>query len=224
MAIAFRSQTSLSNTTRTNTTVTAPAGAVTGTDVIVAALDIGNSSSVTISTPSGWTPAGSTSFASGDPYTVNVYCFVRVHDGSATYTFNHASASSEAWCSAWSGADTTTPLDVAPTTNSEGTGSTPATLNTVTIATTGAQEIAIRSSWDGNAITAPAGWTERLDQPVLWVGTKTATSSPGATGTTSIDPGNSPNNRWGTIHVALRPDAGGGAPALPPILVMRPRN
>lgn len=207
MTIAYRSKTSVANALRTNITVTAPAGAVSGSDIIEVYIDVGNSSSVTVSTPSGWTQAGYGQYSAADPWYVNMYRFVRVHDGASSWTFNHASGYSEASCTAWSGVDNTTPDDVTPATNNTG-GSTTATINSITIATAGAQETAARGSWDGSAISPPTGWTEDLDQPVLWVGHKSATSSTGATGTTSVGAGSPDAKPWCTIHAALRPASG----------------
>lgn len=213
MAISLRSTTTVTSATRTNTTVTAPAGAVSGSDVILVFIDVGNSTARTVTPPSGWTTVGPASYSNSDPWAVNLYLFARVHDGAASWTFNHSSGVSDAYCEAWSGVDTTTPLDATSATNAvtgNSTSNNTATLNSVTIATTGAQEIAVRGSWDGVGITPPAGWTERLDQFGLWVGDKAAAST-GATGTTSLGSGNSGSypggayGPWGTIHAALRP-------------------
>jgi hypothetical protein len=221
VAIAFRSKASVTNTTRTNTTISAPAGAVNGSDVLVAALDVGNTASVTISTPAGWTQVSTVQYTKADPWIVNVYLFMRVHDGSSTFTFNHASGSSEGVIEAWSGVDNTTPSDATPAT-ATGTAVT-ATIPSITIVTAGAQEVVARGAWDGLAISPPAGWTEQLDQAVLWVGDFPAVGA-GSTGTTSLASGNSgPSLPWGIIHAALRP-ASGGAPAIPPFLTMQTRR
>ena len=212
MPIALRASTSVAYGTRTNTTVTAPSGAVSGSDVITVAIDVGGGpSSITISTPSGWTLAGSVSYTNpADAWIVNLYIFVRVHDGSSSWTFSHSSGDSQAFASAWSGVDTSTPQDVAAATGN-GISQATATIASQTIATAGAVRVCARGSWDGNAITPPAGWTERHDTPVLWVGDITAAST-GATGTTTVDAGNANSQgRWGTVVVALRPSSGGSS-------------
>jgi hypothetical protein len=215
VAIALRSSTTVASTTRTNTTVTAPAGAVTGSDVIVVFIDVNGSSLRTITTPSGWTVVGPVQYSNPDPYYVNMYMFYRVHDGASSWTFNHTSAISDALCEAWSGVDTTTPLDTTSATNgyigSNNAGNGTATVNSITIATVGARELICRGAWDGTPITPPAGWTERIDQFALWVGDKTA-SVTGATGSMTMDSGNTVPyagglGPWGTIHAALRPAA-----------------
>ena len=218
MAIAFRSSTALTTGTRTNSTINAPAGAVNGTDIIVAVLGIGNPTSTTTSAPSGWTQLSTVQYSNADPYVVNLYLFWRVHDGASSWTWTHSSATTDGATFAWSGVDLTTPSDATPATNT-GVG-TSASFSSITIATDGAQRVGARGSWDGNAITAPASWSERLDQVVTWVG-DIAAAGVGATGSTTVDSGNtSGDTPWGTIHAALRPAT--ETPPEGPFAMLRP--
>jgi len=215
MAIAVHgTPVTVSSATRTNTTVAVPSGASAG-DLLVVALSIGNSSSVTPTAPAGqtWGSLGVT-YSAPDPWSVQEWLFWHViQAGESSYTFTHASAASQAYAEAYSGVDTTTPIDVTGQTNGQNLGSGSsgnATLTGVTTVTAGALAIINRGSWDGNGITPPAGWTERSDTPVLWYGTQTITS-PGATGAITVSAGNnSTAYPWGIVLIVLRPaDAAG---------------
>jgi len=194
--------------TRTNTTVAVPSGASAG-DLLVVALSVGNASAVAPSAPAGqtWGSLGVT-YSAPDPWAVQEWLFWHViQPGETSYTFTHASALSQAYAEAYSGVDTTNPLDVAGQTNSQGISeqSGNATLPAFTTVTPGALLVINRGSWDGNAITPPSDFTERSDSPVLWYGTRTI-ASPGSTGAISIPAGNNGNNYpWGIVGIVLRP-------------------
>jgi hypothetical protein len=214
MAIAFRAATTLASGTRTNSTVTAPAGSQAG-DVIVVSLECGGSTLVTPTAPGGWTLIESLSYSAPDPWAVSLQVFYHIFSaGETSWTFTHASRTTQAYTMGFSGVDNTTPLDVAAAKafqNQGVGGSATATAPALTIATAGARGILARGSWDGNAITPPSGWTERLDAPVLWVGERDYAST-GTTGTVAVPAGNGGNDSpWGVIHGALRPSGGGGA-------------
>lgn len=214
MAIAYRSQASLTNGSRTTTTVSMPAGVQAG-DVVLVFCSTGNSASVAITPPASLSanPVVNLSYSdTNPPWTVNMrvwrYAVVGTGDP-ASFAFTHSSASSEACAIAFSGVDASTPLDATPATNAaSGTTSTMTGLTTVTA---DAMLVGYRGSWDGNAITPPAGWTERLDQPVTWIATRPA-ASPGSTGNFSVPAGNGGSYPYGTMLVALRPASDGPAP------------
>jgi hypothetical protein len=214
MAIAFRSQASLTNGSRTTTTVNMPAGVQAG-DVVLVFCSTGNSAAVAITPPASLSanPVVNLSYSdTNPPWTVSmrVWRYTVVGSGDpASFSFTHASASSEAVAMAFSGVDTATPLDATPATNAA-TGTT-ATMTGLTTVTAAAMLVGYRGSWDGSAITPPAGWTERLDQPVTWVGTQTW-ATPSATGNFSIPAGNGGGYPYGTMLVALRPASDGPAP------------
>lgn len=211
MAIAYRSQASLPNASRTTTTVNMPAG-VQANDVVLVFCATGNSVEVAITPPASLSsnPVVNLTYSEPvPPWSVNmrVYRYTVVGSGDpASFAFTHASASSEALAIAFSGVNTTTPIDATPTTNTS-TG-TNATVLGVTTTVAAVWLIAWRGSWDGNAITPPAGWTERLDQPVTWVAHREWATA-GATGNFSIPSGNSGGaSPWGTMLIPLRPAGG----------------
>lgn len=212
MAITLRASTTLAYGTRVNTAVTAPAGATTG-DFIVVAIDVGGSTSTTITPPSGWTQIATGAFTATDPWWVDLTLWGRFYDGAGSWTWTHASRSSQAFCLAYIGVDPTTPIDVAATTAFKNgyTGDANPIAPSHTIATAGARGIIARGSWDGNAITGPSGWTERLDAPILWVGDRDWVAA-GATGTVTVPSGNGGVSPWGVIMAALRP-AGASIPS-----------
>lgn len=212
MAITPRASSTLALATRTNSTVTRPTGTTTG-DYLVAALDAGGSTAATITGPSGWTQLGTVTYSDTDPWFVVLQLWGRFDDGAASWTWTHASRSSQAYVTAYIGVDPTTPIDVAATTaavNNSGAGST-IDAPSQTIVTAGAHGIIARGSWDGNAITPPSGWTERLDTPVLWVGDRDW-SAAGATGAVTVAAGNSSTSSRGVVMAALRP-AGASIPS-----------
>jgi hypothetical protein len=148
---------------------------------------------------------------------VSLQIWIKVWDSASSWTFTHAARDTQARVQSWTGVDNTTPSDVTGSSafanQGGGTAGTVATAPTITIATANAQGIIGRGSWDGNAITAPAGWTERYDVPVLWVGDRSWTST-GATGSVAVNSGNTatgvPANEhaWGIVMGALRPASG----------------
>lgn len=217
MPIAFRAAaTPVTNATRTTTTVNMPAGVQAG-DVVLIWVSCGGSTSVTPTAP-GTVTAVTANFAYSDnspAWTVNtrVWRYTVVGSGDpASFAFTHSSIASEAFAIAFSGVDNTTPIDVTPTTNgANNAGSTTATALGVTTTVAGVELVVYRGSWDGNAITPPSGFTERLDQPVTWVGTQNMAAA-GATGNFVIPTGNGGSSPWACVLVPLRP-AGASIPS-----------
>lgn len=208
MPIVHRSDSTVASASRTNTTVTAPAGAAPG-DVIVVALSVGGNPGVTPTAPSGWTQIGAVTYSQDDPWTVHHSLWLKVFDEAASWTWTHAARVSQAYTVAWSGVDVTTPLDVAATTAvglQGGASPQTSTAPSLTTVTDGARLILARGSWNGNAATPPSGWTERLDAPVVWVGDRDFPTA-GSVGSVSIASGNTEGflQAWGIIMAALRP-------------------
>lgn len=212
MAITPRASTTLALASRTNSTATRPTGTTTG-DYLVAALTCGGSTAATITQPSGWTPIGTITYTNADPWAVILQLWGRFDDGAASWTWTHATRSSQVYLTGYIGVDPTTPIDVAATTfgvNNTLTGST-IDAPSQTIVTAGARGIIARGSWDGNPITPPAAWSERSDAPVLWVGDRDWVAA-GATGAVTVATGNTGTDARAIIMAALRP-AGGSPPA-----------
>lgn len=210
MAITLRSTSSLAYVSRTNTTVTAPAGATTG-DVIVVSLVSGTATGPpALTPPAGWTQiAASGGYGDSSVFTVSVSMWAKPYDGASSWTWTHATASTQAVVAAYVGVDTTTMQDVAATTAfsnaASGSGAIAPSLTTVT---PGAHLVIARGSWDGVAITPPTGWTGLYDAPILWVG-ETDQATAGATGAVTVPNGDSGDNYWGIVMAALRPGASG---------------
>jgi hypothetical protein len=214
MVIALRSTSTTAYATRTNTTVNAPAGSAVG-DLIEVSIMVGGSSATTLTPPAGWTLAGSaTNYSAPDPWSVSVTKWIKAFGaGETSWTWTHASRDTQAFAVARTGVDLTNPLDAVSVSASTGATETAgdATVSGITTVTPGALLTVARGSWLGDPITPPAGWTERYDAPVLWVG-DSEKATPGATGTVAIPSGNGVvvnSSRWSIILSALRPaDAG----------------
>lgn len=218
MAITLRATggtSTLASGSRTNSTISKPANAATN-DVIVVCLEVGGSSSTAVTAPAGWTEVGVVTYTSPDPWWVHVAIYAKVYDGAASWTWTHAARTSQAFTMALVGVDNSTMIDVAGTAafqNDTTGGSANAVAPAYTVATVGAWGVIARGSWDGNAITPPASWTERIDVPVLWVGTREWTAT-GSSGTVSVPAGNnSAFAGWGVVMGAFRPASGSGSPA-----------
>ena len=210
MSITPGNSTTVALGTRTNTTVAAPAGTVIG-DVIAVSMTAGNGSltAVTIAPPVGVTYelVGDATVTAPDPYSLHAVTFGIRHDGSALYTFTHASAATQAFARHWIGVDPTVMQDAAATSaivSGFGTPDTPIVAPSITTVTNGAVSIINRASWDGVAITGPGGWTESHDSPVMWMGYREWPTA-GATGTTAVATGNTGDSPRAIIHGVLRP-------------------
>lgn len=219
MVIALRAVgTPVTSAQRTTTVINMPAGVQAGDQVIVL-VNVGGSPWLplppTITTaPASLTAVANVNWGKTAEWMINMraYRYTVVGTGDPTsFSFIHQDGSSDGIAIAYSGVDTTTPLDVTATANS-GTGAS-ATATGLTTTLAGVMLIAFRNSWDGNAITPPAGWTERLDQPISWVGEQ-IDASVGASGNFTIPSGNTDGiSPWGAILIALRPAGGGSSTA-----------
>lgn len=222
MAIAFRSSTTLATGgARTTSTINMPAGVQAGDEVrIIVGVGATGASGLTITPPGTATLVTTVTYGDGS-YTVrnSTYRYRVVGSGDpASFAFTHSSATTDGGALAYSGVDTTP--DDATATTSNATGGTPAT-TTLTTVTANAMLVAVRGSWDGTAITPPAGYTERIDQLVTWVG-ESVKAATGATGAVSIPSGNGSSSPWSTIMMALRPST--GTTPIPPLLIMQTRR
>jgi len=205
--------------TRTNTSVSAPAGVQNG-DVIEFDFTFGGSTSITVTAPGNVDLMGSTVYSASDPWFVIVAKYLTVYNSSTNpgpWTWTHASRSSQAFAKCWVGVDNTTPQDAAAQTDTSAAGNRPggAVAPSITTVTPGALVTIVRGSWDGNPISPPAGVTEDYDAQVMWVGHKTQASA-GATGTITVADGNSGVSRWGIVMGALRPAGSGQSASLTP--------
>lgn len=209
MAVAFRSVSSTTYTSRTNTTVAAPAG-LANNDILVLHIFVGASGTApTVTPPSGFTAVtGSPKAISDGGFAANVYVFWKRASGeSGSYTATHSAGSSQASLRAYSGCATSgSPID-ASSANS-GTGQiTTATGITTTVADT--MLLYAANNWEGSGTTPPSGFTERFDSIIN--DSDKAQASAGATGNVVQNPNGNINSSepWTAFLIALKPPSGG---------------
>lgn len=206
-AAAFRSISSTTYASRTNTIVTAPTGIQNG-DILLLVLILGASTPPTPTLPSGF------SVLSGGPTTItdsgfSVACRLAwklASSESGNYTATHATASSQGMMLAISGASSATPV------SSVNNGT--ATLGTYTGITTPSNSslvAGIQVAWDswtgadaGISGTTPT-FTARLDDTnQIYVGTGVLATA-GATGSPTQGNNNAGAHPWLTFLVAAGP-------------------
>lgn len=207
MPVAFLASTTLaSGAGRTTSTLTIPTGASAGSAELRMIVNAGNSGATapTITPPANVTLVASVTYGDGT-YTVrnSTYRYRCTGTDPASFAFTHGSATTNGGVLSYTGVDATAD-DVAASTNSAATG-TAAIATGVTTVTANTFLVAVRGSWDGVAITAPSGYTERIDLPVSWAGDSLRAAT-GATGNVTIPHGNGGNTSpWSAILMALRP-------------------
>lgn len=157
----YRSTASAVTTPITSVTVAAPSGLTSG-DVMLAGIVTRDEAAIT--TPGGWTLVRSD--ANGTALRQSVY--VRVAGGSEpadyTWTLGEAVAGAGAGIVAYSGVDTTTPVDVqGGQTNSS---SSSVTAPSVTTTVTNTRVVGFFATANDGTFSPPSGTTERTDLPI----------------------------------------------------------
>lgn len=212
MACAHRSLASVSLATRTNTTITAPASIADG-DILVIATFIEDD--IVPTPPTGfaqWQLIDHSAVAS------DVYIWwKRASSESGNYVVTHASAFTESYMCAVSGAVASgTPEDPAPTSN-QGTSLT-MTATGFTTGTDGDLIIGVYCAWDDLAAsTVPTGttptFTERYDpgaaNNVLYICDGVMTTA-GATGDKSVTKNDTTLDVWSAALVSVKALVAGG--------------
>lgn len=209
MPITQRATATVALATRTNTTVTPPAGTTTG-DLLVVDIAVGGTgAAATITPPAGWTQVATLAYGdASDNYYLRMSRFVKAWaSGETSYVFTHVSKSSQAYTRALVGANTSSPGDGTPFTLNQDNNGASSIAGSMTTATNGAWVLVFRGSWDGNAITPPSGYTESLDTPVIWEGYQEKATA-GATGTITVPAGNGGLAPSGLIISAIKPSTG----------------
>jgi hypothetical protein len=207
--IVYRSQTTTTYATRTNTVVNKPSGVVDG-DLLLFRIVTGLQTEAPDATPpAGLTQIGTTiDMVDGSGYNVEARTYYRVASSEpSSYTFTHTSCSSQGIILAYDGVDTTTPLDVTPSVATS-TGNT-STATSITTVTANAMLVLIESDWADAAAasTPPTGMTERFDATLSYVAEQVKTTA-GATGTKVLTNSNvNGGSRWSAVLIALRPAA-----------------
>ncbi len=180
---AYRSAATGVTTPITSIVVSKPAGVVTN-DVLIAAVTVDQTP--TISPPAGWTLVRSD--ANGTIQTQAIYWHAAGGSEPATYTFTFGGAvnSAVAGIAAYSGVNTTTPIDVSS--GQANATSTSVTAPSVTTTVANAMIVGIFGLDNDASFTPPAGMTERWDVDVQGVndegseGADVVKATAGATG------------------------------------------
>lgn len=221
MASAFRSSNATTYASRTNTTLTAPAGIQNGDVLLIVHLTGAVTTAPTATAPSGFNLVSGTYpvSTSAGGFNVRVNIWYKIASGeSGNYTVTHSSCSSQGYICAISGGSSSQP---ASTTNN-GTASTTTTALTLTTAGNDALVMFVSQDWGDftNALTPPAGTTptfsERFDtantqSSILYVADGVLASA-GATGNKTItsNSGGTSNSGWSGYLVAVEASGGGG--------------
>lgn len=208
--VTFRSLTSTTYASRTNTVLTAPAG-LADDDILIAAIFVGaNPSAPAVTPPAGFTLLG-TATSVTDPSSFNgklqIY-WKRAASESGSYTFTHSSANSQGVLHAYSGCATSgSPVD-ASSSNSGNNNTTTAT----GVTTTAANDMLVLLAHDWTAsgnVTPASGFTKRFDSLIQT--SDAIQASAGASGNKTFTNGNPTSTAymWAAWLVALKADPGG---------------
>ncbi len=219
--VAYRSSSATTYASRTNTMLTAPSGIQNG-DLLVIVFDIGAASPPTPTPPSGFTalPNFSSPMAmTASGFTVNMYAWYKFASSeSGNYTVTHASASSQGYIAAITGANTTTPFSPNPTKNT-GTGTTTTATGLTTPYDT-SLVMFISSDWGSTAnnLTAPTGstptFTKRMGSTtqsgILYVADGVLATA-AATGDKTMTNNSAGGEPFGGVLVSIQPVTTPGA-------------
>ena len=224
LPVAYRSSNATTYATRTNTTLTAPAGIQNG-DLLIIIFDIGGASPPTPTPPSGFStiPSFSSPLSmTAGGFTVKMYAWYKFASSeSGNYTVTHSSASSQGYIVALSGTDPTTPFSPNPTTNT-GTGST-TTATGLTTPRDNSLVMFVSSDWGdtANNLTGPSGstptFTKRMgattQSGILYVADGVLGTA-GATGNKTITNNSNGSGAWGGALISVQPSTTPSAPTI----------
>jgi hypothetical protein len=225
MAAAYRSHSTLSLGTRTNSTFAAPSGIQNG-DTLLILISAGQVPAIAVTPPAGF--ATCTGFPleygySGDTWKVRLYAFWKVAASeSGSYTCTHSSGSSEGVMYAVSGGHATTPINPNPTTQIHTTETTGSTLTAPSITPAVADSFIawFGGTWDdfGNDATPATGFTERYNPTsgsVLYVADGVFAAAATGTVTVTSTQQNGLQNACAMVCVEAAVGGGGGGTILP---------
>jgi hypothetical protein len=213
--IEIASFTNTSYATRTNTTITKPTGTIDGDTLllgIITGASGGNAPDPTA--PTGTLLTGFPITATDGGFTIEMRIYVKVASSEgADWTFTHTNCASQGFALRCRNVNTTTPIDVNPSTN-QGTGTTTTALG-ITPVTNNAMVIYIAHDWGDttNALTPPTGTTptfvEILDSPpptggLVYIAAGLLATA-GATGNKTQTSNSGVSGAWGATLIALRP-------------------
>jgi hypothetical protein len=210
VAIAFVAKTDTTYASRTNITLTAPAGVNTG-DTVIALVLTGTSSEAVNPTPAGtgWTEIGSATDVAKGGFNVEMRLYKGLVGTVSSYVFNHTVSSSQGCVLGYSGVNTTTQEDQTATSNPDASSATDTrTWTGLTTVTNGAYIVGFGHDWGDNTnnLTPPSGTTERVEVNGIIYAFDEARATAGATGNRSHTCNNT-LNPWAARLIALRPSS-----------------
>lgn len=208
----FRSISSTTYASRTNTTITAPTGIQNG-DILILAFVMGNASPPTATLPSGFTSLSGPTTVTRDSFSVSRHLAWKLASSeSGDYTVTHSATASQGVIICVSGAANTTPVFSSNEAEgyAGGSGST-TTATGITTPSNNSLVAFIAHNWQlyGSA-SAPAGstptFTERLDAgtSIMYAATGVLATA-GATGDKTHGNGNGVEDPWGVFLVSVGP-------------------
>lgn len=224
MALTFVGSAEAENAGGGDVTVTLPGGIATDDVVYVAAGQGSQADLDVVMNTSGYTELADLYYnASGEDSNLGVFRKIMGATPDSSYTIagtGDATNEANSMCHVWSGADTSTPEDVTPTTATgdgsvsapDGPAITPVTSNTIVLT------LVNQSNFD-STVTAPTGYGNQIDEATGGGDESTTGIASIAVGTPAEeDPGVwdmtiSANEGWCAVTVAIRPATGGAAVA-----------
>lgn len=215
--VFLRSSTGIAYTSRTNTVVPAPSLIHNG-DILVLHFLVGNTSSITATPPSGFSPVPGPSFPIQDGATgnfpVNNYTWYKLASNeSGSYTVTHATGNSQAWIASFANADQITPFGQNESSATAETGA--QTIVPGITTTRNGSMFAFISQDFGNSqsnLSGPTGYMTQFDQSdaggvtILYASTFRQPTA-GASGTQIITNNNVTTNPWAGFLLAIQPVA-----------------
>jgi hypothetical protein len=205
MAIGYRNKSNADNVNTTAMGVTKPTG-FASTDILIVTLNWANTGSPTLTVPSGWTAIGTVVATN-----ITVAAYSALGSVASTAFALSVSRDNGNVCAAYTGVDTTTPVDATGTTSSN-SGAASITANAVTIATDQALHLIAAGSWASGVYSATGftvqnnGAAPNQAASILY---NLTPKSVGSTGTVTVNNTVSTGQVLVVIPFALRPAAGG---------------
>lgn len=198
---AFGSIVATDNNTVTSYVMTKPSGVVSG-NLLVAALAVYDSTTVTITPPAGWSAAAPVARRTTGNV-INIFTFYKIAGGSepSTYTFtNSVSRYTVGVIARYTGANATTPID----TNTSGNSGSGTTVTGTGITTTVANTrlICVTAGYNYGSST-PSGMTDRAAFDGVNHFFDQVAASAGSTGNRTGTQGGS--DSWVAVMFAIRP-------------------
>ncbi len=171
----------------------------------------GAGSAPTVTPPAGWTAIGSpTSVTDGGGFVPNLHLFwKRANSEGSSYTFAHASASSEVLIASYSGC-VATGSPIGAISSNTGASGTVTSATGITTTAANSRVLLAQHGWNIGTATPPAGMTERFESLIYLADYLAPIAGP-----TGSKTGNVPQAPWAARLVELK--AGIAAPLAPSV-------